>query len=215
MISFKQFLVESDQPDLIQFLRKNCDEAVHDMYVSGKAMWRGTKVEPRESFTWNGKVVKGQVIVPRTDRRPKDMPKWAHNLIDDFFYQEFGVTPRSSAVFASTSRANADEYAGSGNPKVVIPIGRYSVIWSPVIQDLFTVLFPDIGYNPNEVTREMQEQYVLDILKNSRYTETSLKSVKGQSELMVMCQRYLLLDVNDADFYAIIEDAAGDERVEQ
>lgn len=70
----------------------------------------------------------------RKDRKPKDAPKVVHETLDQLFYNEFGIKARSQTLFTFPTWSNASYY---GNPYIIFPIGKYEIIWSDKISDLY------------------------------------------------------------------------------
>jgi len=70
----------------------------------------------------------------RTNRYPKDTPDDLHKTLDSMFKKKFGINARSNSMFATGSIQTATTY---GNPYIIIPKGKYNVIWSDDTRDLF------------------------------------------------------------------------------
>lgn len=73
----------------------------------------------------------------RTNRKPKDTPDDLHKTLDGKFQKKFGVKVRSSGLFCTGRVALAAAY---GHPFAVFPKGKYKVIWSPDVTDLWLQL---------------------------------------------------------------------------
>lgn len=73
----------------------------------------------------------------RKDRKPKDTPDKIHKELDNRFQKKFGVKPRSGGLFCSGRVALAAAY---GSPFAIFPKGKYKVIWSQHIPDLWLQL---------------------------------------------------------------------------
>ncbi|MFW5795192.1 MAG: hypothetical protein ACOCV1_06875 [Bacillota bacterium] len=69
-----------------------------------------------------GKLFKGKV---RKDREPRDTPKKYHEYADKLFYEKFGIKARSSTLFCASHPGMVKIY---GNPFIIFPIGKYSLI---------------------------------------------------------------------------------------
>jgi len=232
MITFKQYLREEER-DLVKFLRDNCDEAVHDMFKADHYLWRGANKRGRELFKYGDTEYEGYFGFPRDDRKPRNTPGWAHDAINDFFKKEFGEPLRSNSVFAASVRVTAGGY---GSSFALIPIGPYKIYWAPKVEDLTTLIFPDLDEDEenekvmaggglhwihqkipfSEVTREMQIDYINKLLFHADYREgPNVDALKSRSELMVRCKSYLALSISESDLTKVIQDAAVDEKVEQ
>lgn len=73
----------------------------------------------------------------RKNRKPKDMDLKIHGWVDDWFYKKFGIRARSNSLFCTSEINVALTY---GTPYIICPIGKYEIIWSPEIRDLYSML---------------------------------------------------------------------------
>ena len=91
----------------------------------------------------------------RQDRDPMDISQELQELIDDEFYKEFKIHPRSTSIFCTGRRSVATNY---GNPYMVFPVNKYTYLWSKHISDLFTQWVEDSDNyisNPDEFVEEV------------------------------------------------------------
>lgn len=229
MITFKQFLAE-DTENLVDFLRKNCAEAVNDMFASDIYLWRGSEKTPDKKFQYDGEVIEGFFGQPRTDRAPRNTPRWAHDFFNEYFIDKFGEPLRSNSVFCYASRVSTQNY---GREFALIPIGSYKIYWSPTINDLTVKAFPDVDDDskPNlellaggrfywrqqkieNVTRDMEKKYLQDVLQKADYRESKIyKNLNVYNELMVKCEKYLMLDITRRQLTELVAAAATQENV--
>ncbi len=70
----------------------------------------------------------------RQDRKPKDTSKEVHETLDKMFQDAFGIKARSQTLFTFPTSGLA---LGYGNPYYVFPVGKYEIIWSDKIGDLY------------------------------------------------------------------------------
>ena len=120
----------------------------------------------------------------RKNRRPKDTPLDIHEWVDEWFYNKFGIRARSNTVFCINNRNYAMTY---GKAYVVFPIGKFEVIWSHAIEDLYDKATMDMGL----------EYWKNDFL--STYTKTYKKgdlqgALKSGHEIMLHCKEYYMLE---------------------
>lgn len=145
MISFKQFLNESDDIEsVIQQIQNDCApfiKAMKNPIATGSYFFRGVK--NRSIFGKNvnlinnePEVVKGQL---RTDRHPDSTPLVVHEVADAYFERTFGHKYRSNALFVTADENDADQY---GKVYMVLPIGNYKCVTSHVINDLYLKIVP-------------------------------------------------------------------------
>lgn len=100
-------------------------QANRQALLSGQFMYRGIKGAHSSELAIEGTV--------RTDRIPRDTPNHWHVVLDKFFQQQFGITYRSSALFATTDINNTVNY---GAPFVIFPKGEFKMCYSPIIDDI-------------------------------------------------------------------------------
>lgn len=135
-----------DVETMLMRLKKDCKPFLKDMSRSraGDFMYRGIRKNLRN-------MTKRQV---REDRTPKDMGEDLHKYLDNYFFKKFKVHARSNAAFCTGSKDLADDF---GTPYIVFPIGKYEVIWSPSVKDLFTTFedasISDLEPNSYDVER--------------------------------------------------------------
>lgn len=146
-----------------------------------------------------------QIINRRTDRKPKDMPKQLHYDLDEAFKKKFGWKARSTGVFTTGEKMNAEEH---GDAYIFIPIKPYKILWSPKIFDLFTVIDGHgrflkkaerkilLRYDEMEASDDEHEDYmeIIDKLINT-YTDKNIKqAILSKNEIIFDCNSYILFD---------------------
>jgi len=137
-MKLEKYLTESDNaivengPRIWQILLSECRPFLKEFKKTGLAgkrwIWRGSA----KNIPGKNRGIKA--IIPRTDRRPKDMSRELHNKFDEDLHDVFGWYPRSEGVFTTGKRSVANSY---GKPYIFFPEGKYQYIWSPDIDDLY------------------------------------------------------------------------------
>jgi hypothetical protein len=126
-----EILHENKSTDrVIDFIRKNCQPflaANKSSLLDETYLLSGTN-------RWNSRVFKSPVP---TNRMPRDTSLLIHNLFDNYFKQHFGIPYRSNALFTTTQSSVAEQY---GNVYAVFPIGNFSILTSPMVEDLTSQL---------------------------------------------------------------------------
>lgn len=147
VISFKTFLNEQntrhidDAEEVIHRIKTDCAKFLNeiDFYVGPgvesaayinnttvpRALWRGMTLLNTEFVKLQG---------DRT-RTPSDTSPYMHRLLVDHLNKQFGWPYRHSGVFCSSARSQA--YSYGDNLFLVFPIGDYSYVYSPKIQDAY------------------------------------------------------------------------------
>jgi hypothetical protein len=147
----------------------------------------------------------------RQDRIPKDTPKEIHLTLDKMFQKSFGIKARSQTVFALSNIAGYSSFYGS--PYYIFPIGKYEIVWSDQIHDLYgdlidwllnysekfradikTILVP---YRFGTSITDFNEMHLSDWLEenfplNTLYQKGNLcQALNISSEIMVHCKEYI------------------------
>lgn len=187
--TFKQFLNEEDIPALVDILKRDCKQFLHQS--GGKLLYRGMD---RLGEYQNEVMLKTERVSYykksiRKDRRPSTTNKTIHEYIDDWFEEKFNVRPRSNAAFCYGADArNVTLFYGSKGA-VIFPIGEFKTIWSPNISDLFGKLDEDDvdGNSPRENVDHYLNEY--------DYQQGGLKSALGsKSEIMIVGENFYCID---------------------
>lgn len=127
---FKQFLYESTE-NKVEIIKKDCKQFLSQTDVN-HPLYRGI---------WPGDVPKNkmQPIKVLKNRLPRNTPKELHNLFNlGFSHSKFRIPARSTTLFCSGNMGQAHQY---GDCYYIFPIGKFKIIWSEHITDLFT--YPD------------------------------------------------------------------------
>lgn len=79
------------------------------------------------------------------NRVPTDMPTWAHDILNDVFYEKFGWSCRGGIFTYGrifTGKESIME-VGYGKSYLLFPVGDYEFVWSSKHRDLYTSLQND------------------------------------------------------------------------
>ena len=129
-------------------------------------------------------------IVPvRRDRRPRNSSARFHEIADQWFRSNFGVSYRSQAVFITSKILTASAYARAPEYVMrVIPLTAYRFCWSPKVKDLLFV-----ANRHSESSREEIEIY----LNSLDYRENDLTAAhEVGNEVMLFCEKYVAIPVS-------------------
>lgn len=118
-IGFKNWLTQAER------IKKDCQPFLQ---MTGMPLYRGVSVNFTEL------IVCAKVETVRKNRHPRDSSPFAHRLVDDWFYEKFGIRPRSQAVFCSSSRSVAKAY---GTVCYMFPVGEFKFIWGTLNEHNF------------------------------------------------------------------------------
>jgi hypothetical protein len=126
----------------------------------------------------------------RIDRQPLDTNKKVHDAFDLEFTDHFGWPYRSMAVFATGDASIAAGYANKGDLVIMIPMGNFNFLWSPVYEDMFAV--------SHRVDEDDEENFQADVeyyVEQGKYTDKNLDAaVRSENEIMFACHNgYLAL----------------------
>lgn len=125
------------------------------------------------------------IISTNKNRQPKDMPIHLHNQADKWFETEFGIRYRSQALFVTSSKFIATQYAKDKDSQYVfriIPLGSYKFCWSSNHADLLAYL---------QVEKNMS---ITEFLNKANYSESALKAAHDSGhELMLFCEKYIAI----------------------
>lgn len=150
----------------------------------------------------------------RMNRRPKDMEQDLHVAFDSVFERAFGIKYRSQSLFTWPTHLSDIEHDGQSSV-IIIPIGKYKMIGSPAVKDLYEWVHEQMyngvltdaeadkhgaryeqqhGHKASDaelVAYAMQED--ISIFKRLKYVETTdcNQLPDGEYEGMVACQSYV------------------------
>lgn len=148
-----------------------------------------------DMWLFSGRKYDGDITVKsvRKDRNPKDTPKIVHDLVDDYFEDKFGYRPRSESVFTTGLKNEASRY---GMVYLIFPIGKYKILWSSMVEDLYQKLENNISLylaSAGQITTT-EKQIVYQIL--GTYKQGDLKgAIIEWREVMLHCDKYIMISV--------------------
>lgn len=78
----------------------------------------------------------------RKNRDPLDTPEKIHEYFDKELYKRYGIKGRSECVFATADESEVQSY---GNSYIILPTGKYKILWSPKIKDLWSKIEDELN----------------------------------------------------------------------
>ena len=198
MITFKQFILESEKPDskiIADTILENCQPYLESSDFN-TVFLRGLKIRPADSnkkfIDLHEKAFIGNV---RKNRRPGDSNPMFHGLFNDLLKSQFGINARSETLFVVQDELLAMEYANqseSGSVYRIFPIGNYETIWSPSITDVYDIetLSPTPEFKKFILEAARQ---IFDV-KDYTDSELSLALFKNKPKPEFSKNRFSLLD---------------------
>ena len=186
---------EDDIDEIISVIQKNCKPYLKDVktkygdnfLLSGRRKYQGF---------FNKKKI-------RKMRVPKDTPMEIHKFMDNWFYKKFGIKFRSNSLFCFFDEDLALSY---GYVYIIFPIGKYNILSSTEVGDLYALLnakfTSTLTWKHGEFKEDYKEQKLKEIeefLENkANYKLNQLADI--DNEVMLNCNEYYAL------FYHGIED---------
>lgn len=204
MISFKQFIAEdnsfSEVKKLIDQYSPGYFGRTNDQYILRKM--RFSPGEGKEiTVNIDGEDVTAHIFDVHKDRRPKDSPLNLHVFAGQYFEDKFGFNFRSGAVFGA---GDVSEY--SGWEYAIFPLGKWSYVWSPEVDDLFVKFFRYYKqteyYKPggsedfdiSGFRRRVSKKVVWATLDLMKYTNNNLPAaIRSGHEIMIDCDKFLAI----------------------
>lgn len=128
------------------------------------------------------------LVVPRTDRRPRNSSLAFHEAADQWFESHFGVRCRSRGVFVTARPEATLVYAASPSHVMrVIPLSTYKYCWSPTVSDLLFAATEYADGAPDSVNA---------YLDRARYQQSDLDAAHASGhEVMLSCDRYVAIPI--------------------
>ena len=177
------YLIEKDYEknaaEIIRVLERDCMPFINE---AQDVFWRGLKGGVKKDTIYK--------IMPRSNRKPKDLPPEMSKALDDKFKKYFGWRVRSEGAFATTKKGMTMQY---GAAVMFFPIGKkYKYVWSEEIKDLYLYAKGEFGdrrmfYDDQKPTREdlqdidefVKTNYVNDDLYSADEIEVSFYCPEG------------------------------------
>lgn len=202
-----KFIIESeDFDDILAKIEVNCKPIIKDIK---KAIALGD-LQKKFPFLYRGGMPRSKgfiEITPRKDRRPLDSPVEWHDALNKEFEKKFGVKARSQTVFTKGFTPT-----GYGVDYVVLPIGKYYVLWSNSIDDLYEY-YKKKKKQKDNINIELEVEKVVSTYKKSSIIEvkSAFSREKLRShEIMLFCDRYYSVSIYDPEnkdlLYSIVKE---------
>jgi len=198
-MKLKQYLIDGvDDVDLEKMtdwqkiINKDCKQYVKEVglfdtpidrnNIFTKVLFRGFQTPPPD---W--RIEKNQV---RKDRRPRYIPERLHKHLGDLTKEMFGWNTRTEGLFTGSF-----SIAGSfGQPRVVIPIGKYRYIYlgDDELETLYIMYDLWLQQTPYDELEEIVKKY------NPSGLRPFLRSRKGNDrwEYIVNCKEYYVMSMD-------------------
>ena len=159
----------SDFDIAMEFMEKNCQPFID--------YW--TKRLNPDDFLYRGVPGVPDIFLKkvRKNRKPMNTEEEIQKIADDNFERRFGIRARSETVFCSSKIKQAKDY---GQPRIIFPVGKYEVIWSPDIEDMYLSMSSDI-----EEFRDQLNSYIKGRLSDAIFSG---------NEIMLHCESYIGFD---------------------
>lgn len=162
-------------------LKRNCSEYI-EIVKDKRFLWRASRDD----------VVFGKEIIPRTNRRPTDMPLNFHLILDKMFHRKFGWGARSEGVFATSNHDSTIMY---GRPYYFWPFNGYKYVWNNKIPDLYN--YVDINFH--DVSNADFAHNIFDVIQEYRDTDL-YRALETGVEISFKCKAYYLTTKSYVDF---------------
>ena len=174
MIQFNQYLKEEDNP--MQLIEKDCQPFLKAIGgdINKFSIFRGIKKTKKEFF-------KKKV---RKDRKPSDMFKLGHDILNDLFQKKFKIKCRSECLFVTGDPKFAKGY---GKVYTIYPIGNFKFYWNPKIEDLFADA-PKESFDFKVGEEKLIK--IFEPIVNGYQTTNLKKAIKSKNEIMIDCNEY-------------------------
>jgi hypothetical protein len=174
--------------------------------------------------------------IPVEERnKPMSMDLENHRIADEWFNEHFGIPARSKTVFTTTNRGLAKHY---GIIHYIFPIGKFTIINSPVYSDLFLYMgvidmtrtyiklfgkqdssklenYDEAKSFMNDLKENEPEKYkevVHQILEKGEYEKNNYtEAFKNGNEIMLRCKAFYIITAEDETINDFINDFIWDE----
>lgn len=123
----------------------------------------------------------------RKNRRPMNTKKETHDTLNKLFKEKFGVEARGNSLFCTSLYSDAGSY---GDAYVIFPIGKYKIIWSWDVGDLYIHL----SYSGKNFKRkDLEDVEDLKTVVETYEMGNLCGALNSGNEVMLMCDQYLAL----------------------
>ena len=177
--------------DIVSLIKSNCKPFLKDWQSKylGKFLYSGRD----SSKNFDMKKV-------RKNRRPMSTHIIIHNIIDGWFYKKFGIKARSNAAFGTFNNDHASDY---GDVYIIFPIGKYTMISSNKVRDLYVKISNEIRKIYPGFLMDMYDDYLDSGKLNAKQVELTIinfleksnykKNIYNLNEQMVICKKYYMI----------------------
>ena len=204
-IPFELILLEECQPFLDEFKK---------IYLNGTKLplRRGMAFQPSDHIT---------KIKVNKNRTPTNTNIRIHNAADQWFLKTFGVKARSQAFFCTSSKKISSDY---GFSFFVFPVGKFDIIWSRRVDDLFmylreSTILKSAGVevddkskakemidDPSIISDKLLYDTVATMLDSADYVQGKLdEALASKNEIMVLCDYYYVAEDSDEEVIEFIK----------
>lgn len=163
-----------DDLSIEEILNRDCGKWMAE--AAGHVAWRGIELIRKPPPI--------SIATCPVGRKPRNLDRGIHTLVDDWFLEQSGVRFRSNALFTTGSKVDASSY---GTRIGIFPIGDYNYAWSPAVEDLFMTFS---GYERDD------QPAILDIMNQANYqfNKNLIGGIESNCELMINCNTaYMVL----------------------
>ena len=171
-------------------------------------MYRGSKSKDRQYMKVDPGSGLRTIIGHNPNRTTVDTPPALHEALNKIYIELFGL-PFRNGTFATGSYVQSTGY---GNQTfVVLPIGEFKFLWSPLVEDAF------IGYDmmdyitpPKVAVTRKPKEIDLDELKEETldlgYKTTDLiGAIQKKHEIMLYCDHCIVLRAKEDNPLAVLQ----------
>lgn len=150
----------------------------------------------------------------RNDRRPRDLAKSTHNVLNNLFVSKVGVPLRSASLFVSKSTDTASTYGTVFN---ILPIGEFHYAWSKYFNDPYSLFVDD--QMKSELTRAIEAimpqvtkkypkmlkigdlfkssaalAYAVSLVPDAWTYDKNLRKCPKNAEIMLVCDKFYAMN---------------------
>lgn len=195
-MKIREIIVENDDDEdynrIFEQIIKDCKRYIQEATMNEIFLYRGSSNTAEWNSTGAGGI--GRFKARLGDRRPSDTPLEVHNLLNQWFTDNFGK-PWRNGVFVT---ANQDVAGGYGKYGAFYPIGNYEYLFSPVIGDLYGYLDKNSDFelfaDGDIVTKKEDDELVVMIHTDDYKRNEDLDEAEAvEHEISFWCNEYYLL----------------------
>jgi hypothetical protein len=174
-MKFKQYIKEEEEIYDLEKIKKECSKCVKYIKETGHFLYRSFQ---KLSGPELSKIQKKKT---HKERCPVDTSYSAHEILDEWFLENFGWKARSNYVMFCYGRLKSKK-----SSMVLVPNG-FSFIYSPIVDDLTDYL--DL-YHFNGSNKELREM-LKDDMNLLKYTDKNFqKALRSGNEIMIKTKYY-------------------------